>query len=550
MDTSRFTLPPESRLVSRFRLGVRRLVVATSGTPLRHIYIAIYNWHIWYAVHLLKQFRGLQSIYLTGGIAAGELQPGISDIDLTVNGDFTPEEHKRVAGTLRKLSLMSPLYDTLLGQCVQTIEGLKSLYATDYFFQYRFSQGRSQWKLLYGDDVFSMLPPLPDDRAAGCYYTEVRTCWSYFVKSAFGSGPTARDSIFRRSIAYKTYAGLMRLQQALESGNVEPARRKVMAAARESAAGPERKIIECLERSADSRYLRYEGQDVRQDALELLLPLLESVHSKLPNSTAFRSMHGGRVSIDGAASEMMRTAAADEHIAQVIAYVRREWSGYRAAFVTPCISFFYPDDLVLLIEVDPDRIPLAREIRELCRFHAGPASRLQQRVALFLLLPNGAYQLEIVSAIEQWHHLLCPAANPEVFALIERPEFAVDGAERRPLPAPIWSRFAYNLVDEEITIRRAAMAKAITADGVNSLEALRNLWRHLQLEIIHRTSQAGCTVIPVTIPAMRRALQGWGVPDLPVFQKLAAAYDSELRGSPVDIRPLMAEVMGLLTFFQ
>ena len=54
---------------------------------------------------------------------------------------------------------------------------------------------------------------------------------------------------------------------------------------------------------------------------------------------------------------------------------------------------------MLLLEVDPGRLPSAKQLRELCRMHAaeGPT---RQRIALSLLLENGAYELETVSQLE------------------------------------------------------------------------------------------------------------------------------------------------------
>src|SRR6202034_689416 len=49
--------------------ALRTLVVATAGSPLRHVYRAIYRAHLAYALRQLRKLPGLHSIYLTRGMA-------------------------------------------------------------------------------------------------------------------------------------------------------------------------------------------------------------------------------------------------------------------------------------------------------------------------------------------------------------------------------------------------------------------------------------------------------------------------------------------------
>lgn len=124
----------------------------------------------------------------------------------------------------------------------------------------------------------------------------------------------------------------------------------------------------------------------------------------------------------------------------------------------PSLSFYYPDDLVLLLEVDPAELPTVAQIRQLCRHSIDGGSRLIQRVAPYLLLAEGAYQLEILGEVELWHHTFHPLANPETFALIQRREFVVDGGPRGLSEPPVWTRFASDLIDEELMIIRRSFS--------------------------------------------------------------------------------------------
>lgn len=549
MDTSRFRVQAAGRLRSRIKLAIRWLVVATSSVPLlRHLYVAIYRMHVRYALHVLRKFSGIQSIYATGSVATENIRPGISDIDLTINGEFSDEEQMKLVNALRGLSRLSPLYDTLLGQCVQTIPALRSLYETDYFFQYRFDQGRDRWKLLHGDDVFALLPPVPAERLAGGFYTEARTWWCYFVKSAFGDGPMADDAIFRRTIAYKSHAGILNVASALHTNIANDSREDLLANALATATGAEKAFLERLVSTVQKPHRAYAG-DIQQDTFSANLRVLEQVHADLPITASFRPVTSF-MHVDASRAEMLFAPETENHVRNLVERVQKEWTGFQSAFLVPSLSFFNPDDLVLLLEVAPDSLPAISQIRELCAWNKRSTRGFKQRIALFLLLPNGAYQLEIVSTIELWHHLLCPAANPEVFALLHNPEFVIAGKPRAGARQPQWTRFANDLVSEELMIRRSAMAKMNSIGDMNSLETLRNLWRHLQLEIIEQSVSFGHAFAPLTLPAMQRAVQLWGLPDASLFDQLREAYIAELNGHPTDIRPLIEHAMNLFANLQ
>jgi hypothetical protein len=548
MDTSRFRLKSTTGFMARMKLRLRRFVVATSGTPLRHLYVAIYRAHVTYAVRKLRDLPGIHSIYITGGMALDELEPGISDIDLTVNCEGDDEQQARVTAALKHLGEQSPLYDTLISQCAQSLTALQSLYKSDFYFQYLFDCGRTRWKLLYGEDVFALLPAVREDRIGGGYYMLLRAYWSHCIKSSFGFSPTATDELFRTSIAYKVVANALNCQAYFEGRTPVSSRKAMMQAALESTTGEEHNFIQRLIASAASRHLRFEG-DIQEEAFHFLMPRLEALHRALSNNSTFQGIAVNGTHIDASANEMLISPRARGFVDEVIARVKQQWTGYRAAYLVPSLSFFYPDDLVLLLEAHPDRLPTVRQIRDLCRFALDNPATRTQRVALFLLLPEAAYQLELVSVIEQWHHTLCPLANPEVFALLSRSEFVVDGQPRAETSNPVWTRFANDLINEELGIRRKAFSKVAQAGDVGSLELLRNLWRQLQLEIVERSVAQGFAVLPMTVASIERMLQQFGLPGAAILHRLREAYQSEINGQPVDIRPLLPELMALFAAF-
>ncbi|MBV9404514.1 MAG: hypothetical protein JO211_04160, partial [Acidobacteriaceae bacterium] len=421
------------------------------------------------------------------------------------------------------------------------------LYETDFYYQFRFDQGRTQWKLVYGEDVIATLPPVPKDRVTGGYYMDIRNWWDTFTRSALGDGPTSRDLIFRNSIAYKAAAEILNKWSALETGVTEHSRTKGIERALARASDPERNYLSRLQRTLENRYLSYEG-DILEDTFQFLLRRLECFHLKLAQAPGFRPSLP--MQIDAVPDELLLTAAARTRAAEVVEHVSNEWRGYRGAFLVPSVSFFNLDDFMLLIDVDPAKLPSLKQLRTLCRIHAERSRQLPQRVALLLLLDQGAYQLETVSLLELWHLVICPSANPDVFSLMECPDFVLDGEPRPDGTRLTWTSFASALVAEEIGVRSAAMSSVNTDPSMSSLELLRNVWRHLQLEIIQRSAQQGHVLVPMTPAAMRRAFRSWGVPGGEALRALEEAYRSELEGVSLDVRPLLNDFMAVVSHLQ
>jgi hypothetical protein len=530
-----------ARAVSRFKFAIRWMVVATAGTPLRFLYRAIYRLHISYALRTLRRFPGTRAVYLSRSMAKGEITIGVSDIDMVILGEWPDQEREQLGLAVRKLMALSPLYDSTLWQQIHTVAELRTLWESDYHFQSRFEQGRTQWKLAYGNtDYVKTLPEIPPDRIAGAHYMDTRLWWLYFIASTFGEGPLAQDAIFRNSICYKIVTEIGNIASALETGIVEYSRGKGLAAQIASSKGANRDFLLRLQKSAGRRHLTFDG-NIQEESFQFLLPLMEQITSQVtlqPHSPTFH--------VDAAPEEMLLTPAAQRHANILVEHVKDQWQGFRAAYLVPSIaSTFAIDDLLLLIEVDPARLPSLGQIKDLGKLHVTGRASFRQRVVLFLLLPEGAYQLEFVNFLEVWRVLVCPEANPDIFTLISRPEFRLAGESATVFRKPIWSDFANDLVNEESGVRRSAMAHA-PAELPGSIEIIRNIYRHVQLDIIQRTAAGGHPVIPLTPAAIERALLSLGLPESPVLRALREAYESELNGISVDVLPLIPEIGAFL----
>lgn len=536
------------KLLSRLKFAARRAVVATSRTPLRHFYAWVYRVHVWYAVRVARGFSQTQSVYVTRSVAKGEITYGVSDIDLVIVGDWPEADQIRLMRKLGMLTALSPLYDSGLWQQAHTRESFYNLWETDYFFQSRFDEGRRQWKLAYGTDLVATLAPVPRERLGGGLYMEARSWWLHFIASAFGSGPTATDPIFRNSVGYKALTEILELARAVHARSMpEESRAKSLRKSIELAEAQDRDFLERLEESARLNHLRFRG-DLPSEALRLLLPALDAIHAELPSYPAFEAC--APFEIDAHPDELLRTEQAIEHGRRLVSHLKQHWPGYRSASLAPTVASFAPDDLLLLIEVDPDRVPTYQQVRQLCAVHEAARAELRQRVALFLLLPSGACQLEFVNFTEMWRVLIFPPSTPDLFTLAARREFLLDGVPPRTRGSAVWSRFARDLAVEELDIRRSVLSKVKPDVFPSSKEIVTNVWRHLQLEVVVRSGAQGLANIPLSPAAVHRGLKRAGFENDSLLKALEDAYADELAGRESGVRALAPEIIAYLNQFR
>jgi hypothetical protein len=254
----------------------------------------------------------------------------------------------------------------------------------------------------------------------------------------------------------------------------------------------------------------------------------------------------GPLTIDAPPAEVLRTPELQDHAARLVDQARRQWRGYRAAFLVPCASFYAPDDLILLFDVDPAARPSVEDVRALLRQHAARSGPVRQRLTLMLLAGDSAWQIEAAGPLDLWHLVMGRASNPEVFELLTRDAFVLDGPPRPPAAPAVWPRVAAALVDEELAVRRSAAAQALTGVDWPALDLLRGVWRYLQLHAIAVSTAEGRPSMPLTPAAIARAVAPLDLLDRPLLAELHDAYAAALAGAPVSISQHTMRLIDLM----
>jgi len=533
---------PSWRLLSSLKPVVRWWLAATAFPPLSWAYRSVY----WLLIHLaakrLASFRGTRAVYLMRGWAGEEAVPGVSDIDFTVIGDWESDERERLMEWYARLARRIPLYDPILG--AHTVEDFRKRYESTYHFQFRFTEGAASWKLLYGTDYVRQLEPLPWERALGGLHTEVKVWWMFFVRRAITAHGLRTDRVLNHSLCFKVVAEILRMELTLTGQGLLHSRKQVLEAAQQSLSSEANGLFGKLLRCAEGRYLRYDGAAF-EEVHAFLLPHLEDLHRRLESHPGLEAGKAVAVKLDGPATEQFRSGAEESLVRDAVGFVQRQWNGcYRAAHAV-CGLGFAMDEILLLIEAAPDKLPSLEQLLALSRFHQERSAPLRRRVNLYLLLPAAAYQIHDPAWDKPYQGVLLPQWNPEVFLGLAQPGACVDGEATRGTERAAWTRPVEDFLAEEYDLFREALEDPVIYK-TNNLDFLRAFWKCLQLEAVVRSARAGQAVFPMTLPAVRRALAARGVPAAPFLEQFEEGYRSELEGRAADIGRLIPAAVSYL----
>lgn len=536
---------PESAAQKRLadlRMAARRGVVRLARTAVfRRVFGWVYEGHIALAVKVGKSFRGTRAVYLTSGLATGDRNIGISDVDIAMFGEWPDVEQFRLLKVFGALTVLLPLFDRRSLGSINTLEDVRALSATDLHMGLNFERGRREWKLLWGEPVLQQLPALEEKRFTGAAYMNLRRWWSEVANTTFGAGVVARDSIFVRTLCFKAVAEILRTERML-AGEFELSSRRTLIEREYAGSGDA--LLGRLLASAKAGFLD-RRDDPRVATMQWVLGRAERTHAGLGERAEFERVQPVRV--EGQAEERVIAKETAAHVDSLLSEARH-WRGFRGAYLVPVANMLTPDGLGMLIEIATEDMPTLEQLRRMGSMHA--ATKLPQRLGVYLLLPRAAYLLDCASSIEFFHYTLFPEGNPEVFAALREPGYVLHGEARGGTPEAGWTPFMAELYAEELTARRGAYRRFGLTSRPDALENLRNFLRFLQLVVIEQSVAEGDAVIPVSTLATERWLcRRYPEMKSPVGQ-LVAAHRSTVSGAKACLEGIegwMKEIYTSLT---
>jgi hypothetical protein len=497
------------------KLAARRMVLATSCPPLAGLWRGFYSALAAQAVRLFKQYPGIQTVYLRRGFAKGEIVPGISDIDFALIGELSDPELADLTDRYHRLARRSSLLDQSLE--IYTSASLLTLYNERYDLQYRFMEGKSTWRLIYGHDFLQELPDLPSDKLVGGLFYEIKVWWALFAGKLLRNNRLSNDVVTRNSTCYKAVAEVLKIQTALDGGPLTFSRVQALEYSKNGLHDEDRQLVEQLQQVARRRFLGDDPSLVDQ-TLRFLLRRLDDLHGRFATHPILAPIEGIRQCVEFDPAEHFPAGPERGHSHTILEHVK-QWPAYRSAHQLSS-AFFNLDDTVLFISIDPAQLPSMAQLKSLIALHSAGQKSLSRRLPLFLLLDHAAFQIDPDDLQKSWQTILIPGGNPDLFELLQHPQCVIDGSPRLGLRGASWNELIQHFFVQEKSLFYGLLDDPAIYK-LNLPDFFRTFWKTAQLVLMNRAVARGTALYPLTLPAIQRHLAAEGMPLPPALNALS-----------------------------
>ena len=525
------------------RLLIRKVVFATSFPPFISVYRFFYELVIKLTLKVFIRYPKIKAVYLRRGSAKGEIIPLISDIDFAVitNG-ISEEDRIKLLSGYDKLVKFTTLPDKTLE--IYDEQSFFNKYESNNYFQFRFMEGKQSWKLLFGKDYIAELPDLPIEKMYGGFFTEIKVWWTIFEWRFFNNRKYGNEPVTINNTCYKTVSEILKMNLALNENVLEFDRKKALQISRQSFTGKDIRFLEKLE-NISAKNFRSNRSNILNETKDYVLKFLDNFYKEFKSHPYSSSLKEITQKVILLKHEWFLTDEINNHVNKLVDYVKENWSyTYKGSYLVTGV-YFNIDEFLFMVQINPLYIPSVQEFAEFNRFHQNINPELKSRIKLFLLMPDAAFQLDTDDFNKSWQSVLYPPSNPDIFELLNRTEFKLDGEDYCRDNSLLWTKPVEHFLSEEKNLFYELLDNP-SVYKLNNLDFLRIFWKTLQLVIINRSVKNGEIRYPLTLHAIESALDAECMKLPGELRILHEAYRSELKGEPEDISLLFPHAVDYL----
>ncbi len=383
---------------------LRRLVVWSARPPLARLFRAAYQGVLAIAVRRLRRHDCVLAIYVCRGCAADKITPGISDIDLVVvTRAGSAHELAAVRQTFQRLGSVTQRLVDSYPNLVLTRETLERRWRSAPAWQFRYQEGRTGWRLLFGTDVLAGLPALPARAWRTACVLEMARWWLLFADIVLATSRHRTDRVLWNATCYKAVSECLRVREALATGALRSSREAVL----ERLHTPLGQRLRAL---AAARFLS-EDPGIADACLSFLVSFFVEVWAGdpplLPADTAIVQR------LDAPQHELCLSLPARAQLRGVARFAKRRWGAPTARMVP---SAFWPrDEWLLIVALEPARLPSVAACAELVQLHRSLQVAGSPAVHLFMKLGRVLFPLTPTLPADLHRGLPTPATMPDIF---------------------------------------------------------------------------------------------------------------------------------------
>jgi len=495
------------------------------------------------ALKIFRSYDAIKAVYLCRGGAKGEILPLVSDIDFTIiEKGMNEEDREDLIDSYERLVRITTILDQNIE--IHDPNSLFGLYDTNDYFQYRFTEGKKTWKLLLGKDYLADLPELPMEKMFGGFFTEIKVWWSLFAWRFFQSRKYNDEFVTRNNVCYKTVSEILKMNLALNHNLLIFDRKRALRTSKLYLPNEALGFLKKVDLVENSRF-RLRDRRFLEETKNFILGYLNHFFKDFLSHSYAKPLNTISQHVDCPLEESFCDTNVKIHLDKLIKFLKNKWDyTYQGAFWAQS-AYFNMDEILFMVKVDAEKIPTIHDLTTFYLYHNNAPYQLTSRIRLFLLFPNAAFQIDPYDSKKSWQSILCPPCNPELFELISRLGFCLDGNEYTSFQTVEWTPLVKHFFWEEKRLFYDLFKKP-EIYKLNSLDFLRIFWKTAQLVVMNRSVNSDQLIYPLTIQAVERGLEKQEIPVPTELQFLSQAYSNELAGNECDISDFVPSAIEYL----
>lgn len=472
------------------------MIVKTSFPPFLFFYKFFYILAIKIMVYFIQRIKGVETIYLRRGVAKNEIKYGLSDIDLSVliSDKDADSLRTKVLSLYHNLSLFLPFFAGGKEEIgIYTEKEFFKLYEENAFFKYRFQKGKSEWKLLFGEDLVDKLPDLKNNELVVPAIEELKLWWhrlNFVFQKKSNLPEFKRTYLWLKAIGDASHVNLFVCQKERIT-NREMSLEKI----KDYSNYNRKRMIEEVQSCFKNLALKMSIEE--EELLLLYMDLANETICKIESEKPQRTCDKKAMLKTVGYNDLIIGKNTAELMSRIEIYVNTElqdflssWAIFPQVYLGPDIFFITDIDSLNLVLVPKKFIPLDK-LRILNGFHEKAFSL--QHMDIFIYYRSSSFSIQ---SDTEWKAIKISRQDPFFFSLLKKCSFAEIREEKTQ------ELFSETAPDFNFSIqRRAEMIEKFLSDRdvykMSPLNFSRFFWSAVRTKAINSSLDNDIIRIPL-----------------------------------------------------
>ncbi len=528
---------------------IRNFVVKTNYQPFIWFYKAYYGLILKIIAYVLKKQKEVAAIYLTAGMAMGDVVYGLSDIDLIIIVEDGKENKQKIERIYGKLSFFIPLL-SYQERGIFNISEVSSAYEYSFFYlKYKFfNECKKAGKLLYGRDILSDFTDLDSRANKESIFGQLAFIWAIMVKNFFLKD--MNDTLTRDYLCYKVSAESCKAFILANVNGQISTREKALESIQGYLDEDCLTYIGKLQKLSKNRFYSKDA-GLLQETYNFCFHLLGKTIRYIDDSWYEYDEEvtlGERINFCFESLDFVVSGINRQKIDAIMDLIHREYGEYiQSVLLSPFDIAHIDEKIICLFIVQKKDIPIEiiKRLNSLAR-----SDRHRQLLHLYIVMPDMAISLDRDDFVQPYRVLFTTNIMPLTFLYLSTPASVISGnpLNNKKSKKDLIKYYLYKF-SESISLDKATILRLINDANIVRLPNLDFqlfFWQAIRLKLIEASLLLEKIFIPLSSAQVCRECDNSRSFNFHWLKKFHDEYKKDLNGIPSDSEAYFPEAITAL----